>query len=227
MLAEALTTLAEGMVGRRLLSCSDLKEIWYDCNWQGKKCKKNTRNLCNGIVDDFKVTWDKAKNAAVKVANDAKDVAVKAANDAKVAAVKVVNDAKDVAVKAANDAKDVAVKAANDVKVAAVKAANDAKDLAVQVANDAKDVAVKLVNDAKDVAVNAANTLTNIAESSLAEITSGVTTIGNKIKCAASPPPPSSPEIRGCCTRWWHATSLASPAPLSDDTLPRVLQRTV
>ena len=46
--------------------------------------------------------------------------------------------------------------------------------------------AMAVVNRTKELAVNAANKLKTIAETALAEITSGLTAIGNNIKCAAS-----------------------------------------
>ena len=59
--------------------------------------------------------------------------------------------------------------------------------------DEAKDFAVAAVNKAKELAVNATNSLKRIAENALAEITSGLTQIGNNIKCARRP----SAEVRG------------------------------
>ena len=52
--------------------------------------------------------------------------------------------------------------------------------------DEAKDFAVTAVNKAKKLAVDIANTAKEFAEKALVEITSGLTTIGNNIKCAAS-----------------------------------------
>eukprot|EP00964_Phaeocystis_antarctica_P061515 scaffold36782_cov66-Phaeocystis_antarctica.AAC.4 len=52
--------------------------------------------------------------------------------------------------------------------------------------DEAKELAVTAVNKAKKLAVDIANTAKEFAEKALVEITSGLTTIGNNIKCAAS-----------------------------------------
>eukprot|EP00964_Phaeocystis_antarctica_P070578 scaffold42984_cov63-Phaeocystis_antarctica.AAC.2 len=180
VLAEALTT-SKGMVGRRLFAVC--QNMFGDF---GSSVKK----LCDDYVRKLDVTsW---------VPNLGRKVAVRA-NELKVAAETATNDLQ-ASYNILNAAKNLLQTNYNDLQTAASKAAKEAertlKD-AVQVVNDAKDEAVRLVNDIKDAAVkaaddavNAANNLTNIAESSLADITSGVTTIGNKIKCAASLPQP-------------------------------------
>ena len=70
-LTEALTT-SKGMVGRRLLSCSDLSK---KVNFGFKKITIGFSGPCNEIVDALKATWDKAKKVAVDAVNLAATVA--------------------------------------------------------------------------------------------------------------------------------------------------------
>ena len=70
-LTEALTT-SKGMVGRRLLSCSDLsKEIDVGVS----TITVGFSGPCNKIVDALKATWDTAKKVAVDAANAVADAA--------------------------------------------------------------------------------------------------------------------------------------------------------
>ena len=136
-LAEALTT-SKGMVGRRLLECSDLS--WSQCfHWPwpvGKKCHSiGFANDCNNIVNTFKATWDEAKKTAVDAANAAKKKAVDAANAAK-----------DVAVSAANAAKEAVEAEFSNYKVLAEARYNALK----ADADNAASAATKFVKDVGD-----------------------------------------------------------------------------
>ena len=90
-LAEALTT-TKGMLGRRLLQCSDLSTR-ICAPWPISKCHNTGfAHECNSIVNAFKATWDKARKAAVdgvtKLANEAEQLA----NVAAAAATKKFNE---------------------------------------------------------------------------------------------------------------------------------------
>jgi hypothetical protein len=121
-LAEALTT-SKGMVGRRLLSCSDFWPV---------------EGLCNEIVKGLNAAW----STTVKVANDAAKLAEQAATQvlnevkhaaklAEQAATKVLNDVKH----AAKLAEQAATKVLNDVKDAAEEAAKTATKFVEDIGN--------------------------------------------------------------------------------------------
>ena len=68
-LSEALTT-AKSMVGRRLLSCSDL-------NWNGPfGLRVGFESQCNQIVEGFKATWDAARKEVEDAWADFTDLTV-------------------------------------------------------------------------------------------------------------------------------------------------------
>ena len=67
-LSEALTT-TKSMVGRRLLSCSDL-------NWEGWGIRVGFESQCNQIVEGFKATWDAARKGVEDAWADFKDLTV-------------------------------------------------------------------------------------------------------------------------------------------------------
>ena len=175
-LAEALTTSAKGMVGRRLLQCSDLTaDIDLDAlnpgNWFGRRLfslpsdqtmstrrqlyKVGFESECNTIVNGFKATWDKVKKAAVGAANQAANVAAATArtllNEAR-AATRAVE-------KLANDAAAAATRTLNAVKAEAEKAAN---------------AATKFMDD----------------------IGNAFSELGKEIQCAAPLPPPALMSLR-------------------------------
>jgi hypothetical protein len=103
-LAEALTT-SKGMVGRRLLSCSDFLFL---------------EGLCNEIVGGLNAFW----SATVKTVKAAGRIAAKAAT-------KLLNEVKD----AAKIAAKVATNVLNEVKDAAEKAAKTATKFVEDVGN--------------------------------------------------------------------------------------------
>ena len=103
-LAEALTT-SKGMVGRRLLSCSDFWPV---------------EGLCNEIVKGLNAAW----STTVKVANDAAKLAEQAATQ-------VLNEVKH----AAKLAEQAATKVLNDVKDAAEEAAKTATKFVEDIGN--------------------------------------------------------------------------------------------
>ena len=111
-LAEALTTTSKGMVGRRLLQCSDL-----NCNvW----CPDWFEDGCNSIVRGLNAAW----SAAVKTVEAAGRIAAKAAT-------KLLNEVKN----AAKIAAKVATNVLNEVKDAAEKAAKTATKFVEDVGN--------------------------------------------------------------------------------------------
>ena len=67
-LSEALTT-TKSMVGRRLLSCSDLK-------WEKWGIRVGFESQCNQIVDGFKATWDAARKEVEDAWADFTDLTV-------------------------------------------------------------------------------------------------------------------------------------------------------
>ena len=116
-LAEALTT-SKGMVGRRLLSCSDFKQC-VDFGLLGVACVSFV-GVCNEIVGGVNVAW----SATVKAANDA-------AKFAEQAATQVLNEVKH----AAKLAEQAATKVLNDVKDAAEEAAKTATKFVEDIGN--------------------------------------------------------------------------------------------
>ena len=111
-LAEALTT-TKGMVGRRLLQCSDLSTC-INFPWPvGRECI-GFEWQCNSIVNGITATW----SALVDAANAAKELAVNAANTAK-----------DLAVNAANAAKNLAIAAKEKAEKALKKAEKALEDV--------------------------------------------------------------------------------------------------
>ena len=59
------------------MECSDLSREFCINFGFTKKCRTvGFKDNCNSIVDAFKITWDKARVAAVKVVNDVKDAAI-------------------------------------------------------------------------------------------------------------------------------------------------------
>ena len=134
-LAEALTT-SKGMVGRRLLSCSDFKQC-VDFGLLGVACVSFV-GVCNEIVGGVNVAW----SATVKAANDAAKFAEQAATQvlnevkhaaklAEQAATQVLNDVKH----AAKLAEQAATKVLNDVKDAAEEAAKTATKFVEDIGN--------------------------------------------------------------------------------------------
>ena len=119
-LAEALTT-TKGMVGRRLLECSDLSRsicvrIPNPFGRDFTHCAHvGFASECNTLVNAFKATWDATKKVAVDAANAAADAAAATAttllNEAK-AATRAVE-------KLANDAAAAATKKFNEFKAEA------------------------------------------------------------------------------------------------------------
>ena len=97
------------MVGRRLLECSDLSRC-IKISFFVSECV-GFETQCNSIVDDFKVVWDKAKDAVEATARvtvallkeaQAATVAVqKAANAAAATAAATLKEVTDAAEKAA------------------------------------------------------------------------------------------------------------------------------
>ena len=168
-LAEALTTSAKGMVGRRLvLKCSDLSrdipipEVPDPTEWSpfGRRLFSlpsedafgrelltvGFESQCNSIVNTFKATWDAARKRAV----DAVEATARAAASA---ATKLLNEVKD-----------------------AAKAAAAA--------------ATKTLNEVKDAAEKAAATATNFID----DVGNAFSELGKEIQCAAPPlplPPPA------------------------------------
>ena len=67
-LSEALTT-TKSMVGRRLLSCSDL-------TWEKSGFRVGFESQCNQIVDGFKATWDAARKEVEDAWADFTDLTV-------------------------------------------------------------------------------------------------------------------------------------------------------
>ena len=101
-LAEALTT-SKGMVGRRLLQCSDL-----NCN---TFCPDWFEDGCNSIVRALNAAWGatvkpviSAARSVAKVATDALNEVKHAAKIAAKVATNVLNEVKDTAEKAAKTA---------------------------------------------------------------------------------------------------------------------------
>jgi hypothetical protein len=116
-LAEALTT-SKGMVGRRLLSCSELRSC-IDFGFLGKACVSFV-GPCNEIVGGLNAFW----SATVKTVKAAGRIAAKAAT-------KLLNEVKD----AAKIAAKVATNVLNEVKDAAEKAAKTATKFVEDVGN--------------------------------------------------------------------------------------------
>ena len=122
-LAEALTT-SKAMVGRRLLSCSDLS-----CRF----CPNWIKETCNDIVNEITATWsalvDAAKAAKRKIEkefNEFKEEAARLAREAAAAATKKFNEFKAEAERLAREAEAAATRTLNAVKAEAEKAANKA-----------------------------------------------------------------------------------------------------
>jgi hypothetical protein len=136
-LAEALTTTSKGMVGRRLLQCSDL-----NCN---TFCPDWIEDGCNSIVRALDAAW----SATVNTVELAGRFAAKAAT-------KLLNEVKN----AAKIAAKVATNALNEVKNAAKIAAKEATNALDQLRQQAI-VAVKV---ARATAEKAAKTATKFVE---------------------------------------------------------------
>ena len=113
-LAEALTTSAKGMAGRRLLECSDLSTC-IDFPWPVGEYCIGFASMCTELVDALKATWDTVKDEAVDAANAAAATAAATAttllNEAK-AATRAVE-------KLANEAAAAATKKFNEFKAEA------------------------------------------------------------------------------------------------------------
>ena len=202
-LAEALTTSAKGMAGRRLLQCSDLsREIHIPSipdpgfgvpNPFGRRLFSlpsrdafgrelltvGFESECNSIVNGFKAQWDAARIAAV-------DAVEKTARAAEAAATKLLNEVKDAAKAAAaaatktlNEVKD----AANVAAAAATSTLNEVKDAA----NVAAAAATSTLNEVTDAAEKAAATATNFID----DVGNAFSELGKEIQCAAPLPPPA------------------------------------
>ena len=132
-LAEALTT-SKGMVGRRLLDCSDLNcDFW---------CPDGPEDICNAIVRGVTATWSRAYNRILYAANAAAHLATVTLNEVKDAA----KAAAAAATEAFNEMKDKLEKAAAVAAAAASKAFNEVKDAAEKAAA----TATKFIDDVKN-----------------------------------------------------------------------------
>ena len=186
-LAEALTTSAKGMVGRRLLQCSDLsrtidipdpgdlnpfRRLLFSLPSRDAFGRElltiGFEDQCNSIVNTFKATWDAAKKTAV-------DAVETTARAAAATVTTLLNEAKAAAAAAAATA----TKSLNEAK-AATQAVENA-------ANVAAAAATSTLNEVMDAAEKAAATATEFID----VVGNAFSELGKEIQCAAPLPPPA------------------------------------
>ena len=176
-LAEALTT-SKGMVGRRLLQCSDLH--WYECinfPWPvGRKCfSVGFANQCNSIINGVTASWSHLYNGMVSLKNKAERALVVAA----AAATKKFNEAAAAATRTLNAAKAAATRTLNAAAAAATRTLNAAMAAATRTLNAVKADLEKAVKEATKYVEDVGNAFGEL---------------GNEIQCAhpSRLPPPAS-----------------------------------